>query len=144
KSKYPNSCFGDKFDGIRRQVITNSIRNDLEYYTSLTNQIAIRSGWKYTFKLPYINEKSINDITFIAFMQGFPVEGIENYNTYGWGVAKVVRKNKWYGYEINNKKFYHSNECDKSKKLGKNKVIFNSAQEAAENGYYPEPNCNSK
>lgn len=138
KDKYPNSCFGDKFDGIRRQVIVNSIRNDLEHYTSLTNQIAMKNGWKYTFKLPYIDEKSINDITFIAFLQGLPVNGIENYNTHGFGVARVVRKDKWYGYEINGVKYYHGAGYSKT---GTNPVIFNGAKEAAAKGYYPDPEC---
>lgn len=98
--------FTDKFDSIRRQIIVNSIMNDLKYNTERNNLIAIKNGWQYDFKLPYIDNTSINDIGFIAFLQGLPLNGIDYYNTYGFGEAKIVRKVKYYGYEVNGKKFY--------------------------------------
>ncbi len=107
KDKYKNMLFSDKFDNVRRQIIVDSIRKDLEYYSSLNNQISLKNGWGYTLKLPLIDEKAINDITFIAFLQGLPLNGIELYNTYGFGVARVVRKNNVYGNEESGVKYYH-------------------------------------
>lgn len=111
-SLYPGvlSFTTDKFDSIRRQIITNSITNDLKYNMEKNNLIAIKHGWRYNFKLPYIDNTSINDIGFIAFLQGLPLNGIDYFNTFGFGQAKIVREVKYFGYEINGKKFYRIQE----------------------------------
>lgn len=139
-SKYPNSIFGSHFNGIRRQVITNLIEKDLTYYTNRNNQIAYENGIGYTFTIPYINDTSINDVSFVAFLQGVPIQGAgEIYNSYGLGIARTAKKHKWYGYTVNGVNYYHS---DKYTKTGSNTVIFNSPQAAARAGYYPDPTCN--
>ncbi|WP_291582747.1 hypothetical protein [Clostridium sp. UBA6640] len=139
KDKYKNMLFSDKFDQMRRQIIVDSIRKDLEYYSSLNNEIALKNGWGYTLKLPLIDEKAINDITFIAFFQGLPLNGIELYNTYGFGVARVVRNHNVYGNEESGVKYYHTDKCNNKTNSD---VIFDSPIDACKNGYYPHPLCN--
>jgi hypothetical protein len=138
--RYPTSIYfnSNTFDSIRRQTIINGIRNDLEYYASKFNRLALKQGISYRIKLPYIDSNSISDIGFIAFLQGIPLNGTEKYNTYGMGITRTVNKRKYFGYEINGMKFYHN---DKYTRTGNNPVIFNTAKEAACDGYYPDPAC---
>lgn len=139
KDKYKSILFSDKFDHVRRQIIVESIRKDLEYYSSLNNQIALKYGWSYSLKLPLIDEKAINDITFIAFLQGLPLNGVDLYNTYGFGVARVVRKHNIYGNKEKGVNYYHTDKCSNRTDLD---VIFDSPIDACKNGYYPHPLCN--
>lgn len=137
-SKYPKSCFGLKFNEVKLQVINNLIKHDLENYTYYTNSIAKINGWKLNFNMPVVGSRVINNITFMAFYQDTPIYGAQPYNVFGFGVARVVKREKWYGYEVNEKKFYHVEGFDKT---GDNPVIFDSAADAAKVGYYPDPQC---
>lgn len=130
KNKYPNSCFGEKFETVKMQVINQMIKRDLEYYTFYSNDIAKKNGWKLTFKLPYWGDRAINDIAFIAFIQGNTLTGQKTYDSYGFGTAKIVERKPVYGYEENNEKFYSP--------IKKGDVVFFDEFQAAKNGYKPD------
>jgi hypothetical protein len=138
-SEYPNSVFGSKFEGVRRQVITNLIENDLKYYTRNNNELSQKYGLGYNFTIPYIDDTAINNVSFIAFLQGVPINGANKvFNSFALGIARTAQKGKWYGYTVNGVKYYHNGNFSKT---GSNQVIFDSAKEAAEAGYYPDPTC---
>ncbi|MBD8045848.1 hypothetical protein [Clostridium faecium] len=133
--KYNNILFSqdiEKFHEVRKQIIIESIQKDLERYSSLNNQIAIKNGWGYTLQLPIIDERAINDISFMAFLQGKPLNGIDLYNNYGLGIARAVRES--YIYTNVGDKYYHNKNCNKSTNYDS---IFDSEKEAAKAGYHP-------
>jgi|GEM_PF-913886 len=139
---YPNSILSNKnFDFIRKKKITDTINQDLAWFTSKNNKIAKKNGWKYTYSIPYVGTKEITDnIGFIAFVQGLAIKGMENkFNSYGFGTAKIVNSTKYYGYIENGKKYYY--RAGDEETIG-NPVIFNNKIDAAKAGYYPSPKSN--
>ncbi|MEG2983581.1 MAG: hypothetical protein RR835_02695 [Peptostreptococcaceae bacterium] len=130
--KYPNSYFGREFENIRNQTIFEAVQNSVEYYTHASNNIAKKNGWKYSFKAPYVDSKLLKNISFLALMQGNGEQGVNNkFNTYGFSVSKIERKNKVYGYTKDGIKYYKENydkNCEE---------IFDSEIEAAASGYRP-------
>lgn len=140
---YPNSILNSpNFDFIRRKKITDTVNQDLSWFTSKNNKIAKKNGWKYTFYIPYIDTKNItNSIGFIAFVQGLPLKGADTtYNSYGFGTAKIIQSTKYYGNVINGKKYYHTKNCTDFNE--NDAVEFNSKIEAAKAGYSPCPKSN--
>ncbi|MDT8718233.1 hypothetical protein IAI10_16320 [Clostridium sp. 19966] len=132
ESKYPN-YFGEKFEKIRSQVINQVIQRDLQYYTYNSNKVAKLNGWQLAFNIPYWGNRSITSVSFIAFLQGEISRGVSNYNTYGFGTAKIYQRKPIYGYEMNGKKYYSNNMT------GDNITSFFDEYEAAQNGYFPDP-----
>ena len=136
--KFDNILFNkdiDHFNEVRKQLIIENIQKDLERYSSINNRIAVENGWGYTLNLPKIDERAINDITFIAFLQGKAINGIDMYNTYGMGISRIVHENYIYGCtDGNGKKYYHNNKCKKNYDFN---LIYDNAKEAAKDGYYP-------
>lgn len=133
-AKYPGSCLTDEktFNEIKGQVINQHIQQDLEYYTYEANVIAQRNGWKLRFNTPYWGNRSITGISFIAFMQGYEIQGTIKYNNFGYSTTKIVKNNSIYGYIVNGHKLY-SYEI-----AGNNPIYFENEIEAAKNGYSPD------
>lgn len=133
-SKYPNSIFGDKFEGLKTQIIMNLIQEDLKLYTSLNNKYSKEYGFEYTFTIPYIGNTSISNVSFIAFLQGVPLKGMDKvYNNFSLGISNVAKSGKIYGYVYNGKKFYSKEKPSNYTSL----TLFDSEKEAAAYGYYP-------
>lgn len=132
-NKYPNSCFGTKFEQVKYQVVNQMIKKDLEFYTYNNNNIAKKNGWKLKFNIPYWGDRAINEVAFIAFYQGKELVSQKKYNTYGFGTARIVKRDPIYGYEIDGHKLYSKN------KIGTNTTNFYNEFEAAQNGYSPDP-----
>lgn len=136
--KIDNSLFNkdiENFNIVKKQIILNQIQKDLELYSSINNQIAIKNGWGYTLKLPLLDGRAINDISFIAFIQGKALNGVDLYNTYALGIARVVREKYIYGNEDNKTKvkYYHNEKCNEKDY----NTIFDSEKDAAREGYHP-------
>ncbi|WP_394884931.1 hypothetical protein [Clostridium butyricum] len=134
-SEYPRSCLGDEktFNEVKSQVINQHIKEDIEYYTYATNEIAKRNGWDLSFNLPYWGERTITGISFIAFMQGNEIQGTVKYNNYGYSTTQIVKNKSIYGYTLSNGAKVYSNE-----KAGDNLVYFQNEIEAAKKGYSPD------
>lgn len=134
--KYPSSCLASEkdFNEIKSQVINQMIERDLEYYTSKTNEIALRNGWQLNFKVPYWGDRTVDGISFVAFIQGTPSVGVNRFNSYGFSTTKLIKNRTVYGYEVNGEKLYSY------KKTGSNIMVFSNVYEAASNGYYPDSN----
>jgi hypothetical protein len=136
---YPNSIFNNEFDNIRKKTISDQISQDLSYFTQQNNDIAKREGWNYQFNVPYFDERAIDSISFIAFVQGLPMQGTENkFNSYGFGIAQITKSKKYYGVIQNGKKIYHEEGCSD---ISGTPIIFNSKIEAVKQGFYPDPKC---
>lgn len=133
-SKYPE-YFGINFTKVRSQIINQMIQKDLNYYTYSNNKIAKKNGWSLKFNVPYWGDRSITTISFIAFLQGKIMTGApNNYDTYGFGTAKIVARKPIYGYlSSDGHKFYSTN------KIGTYDIEFYNMFEAAKNGYSPDP-----
>lgn len=133
----------EKSDNIRRETIIRLIQDQLEYYTGRNNYLAEANGLGYVYNIPYISEDSwnntINDICFIAFLQGIVIPGTDqSYSTYGFGGTKLSLGQKFYGVmELQYGKCYHRQECDcVVNGMGGNiEATFNSRKEAARSGY---------
>lgn len=137
KNKYPDSCFGDetKFKEVRDRSIINLMKTELESSTYYNNYIAKRNGWKLSFDLKG-GSRAFDSIGFIAFVQNDELKIIKAYNSYGFGSAKIVGKEKYLGYEVDGNKLYHEGLDEKT---GTNQRIFQSAEQAASAGYRPDP-----
>jgi hypothetical protein len=135
---YPNSIFNKDFDFTRRRIITELISRDLSHFTEVTNNIAKKQGWGYLFKVPYIDNRAINDISFIAFLQGLPITGLKDFNTFGFGVSQIINSKKYYGNLVSGVKVYHKKGCID---LTDEPILFNNKMDAAKQGYYPCPKC---
>lgn len=139
---FSSSVFSEKyFEMVRKKTITDIIKNELEYYTSSNNSIAYRNGWTYRFNIPYLDDNfqnSINDISFIAFMQGIPLNGGKYYNNYGFSVSSIVNKNNYPATSINGQLLYHKENCSTAINADK---VYNSKIDAVKDGYYPCDIC---
>lgn len=132
-SKYPNYFSDANFSTVRSQVINQLIQDDLDNYTYSNNAIAKKYGWQLQFNTPLWGNRAITTISFIAFIQGKLIPGTQYYDTYGFGTAKIIKKQKIYGYIKNGVKLYSTQP------MGSEINIFDSAQDAAKSGYSPDP-----
>lgn len=141
--RYPgvNSVFYTSiFDTLRRETIVRSIQEDLEYYTSRNNYIAKMLNKSLVYNIPYISNETwnntIDDICFIAFMQGMPLSGVtDNYNTYGFGGTRLKLTSKVYANTVGGVKYYYPpNVVPLTVER-----VFNNRKEAAKEGYRPAP-----
>lgn len=135
KNKYPNSCFGDKFNEIKNRTILNLMKTELENSSYYNNYIAKKNGWKLNFDLKGGN-RAFDSISFIAFVQNDELKIIQAYNSYGFGSAKIVKAKQYLGYKVNGKKLYTS---QKNRAIDNNTIIFQTARDAAAAGYIPDP-----
>lgn len=135
-SKYPTSCLSDEtsFTETKSQIINQHIKQDLDYYTYETNAIAKRNGWQLSFNIPYWGDRSITGISFIAFMQGNPVQGTVKFDNYGFSTTMIVKNNDIYGYIASNGAKLYSNDNT----AGSNPTYFSNEIEAAKSGYAPD------
>ncbi len=133
--KYPESCLkdGKTFNNVKGQVINNMIKNDLEYYTYYSNDIAKMNNWQLSYDIPYWGNRAIDSIAFMAFYQGEMFVGSDKvYNSYGFGSTKTVNKKDIYGYKKRGRKMY-STTID-----GDEPTYFSNEYEAAIDGYEPD------
>lgn len=85
----------DEFHRVRRDTIINKLEETIEYYINNHNKISSHYGINYEFTLPTIEEedwyRTINDISMIAFMQGYPHKNqlTGTYNHYAIAGARL-------------------------------------------------------
>lgn len=145
--KYHLSIFDiSNFDSFRRQIVVEHINKDFQYFINKNNQIASKYGFSYDLNIPSIDSEiwnnSIDGITFMAFLQGLHINGLDTfYSTYGFSGTEIIKSKKYYGNTINAVKYYHREGC--SNTIG-NEVIFDSKVEAAKEGYTPCLECINK
>ncbi|NMO95948.1 hypothetical protein [Paenibacillus lemnae] len=127
----------ESFEGIRRTTIVHSIQDNVAYYIHKHNEIALRSGISYQFNMPVIGQEewvnTIDDIGFMAFVQGIPV-GDKAYNNYALGGGRLIKKPTYYGvYDYStDRKIVVRDSCAHSYEI---QEVFQSPKAAAEAGY---------
>lgn len=133
------------FEQVRRRIIVENIKNDLNYYINKHNEIAVKYGITYHFSLPTIkNEdwyKTISDIGMLVFFQGLQVNTSgERFNTFALGGARIIQAQKYYvdTDPVTGIKRYHKEDCPL---LTSKDTVFYSRKESAKNGYLPCKVC---
>ena len=134
-TQYPNYFNDTHFTKTKTQIINQIMQGNLESYTYSYNKIAKNHNWQLKFNTPLWGDRAINTVSFIAFMQGKLTTGAPvEYNSFGFGTAKITKKDKIYGYTSNNgDKLYSSDSSNK------NSLIFDDPTSAANAGYEPDP-----
>lgn len=85
----------EDYHRIRRGVIIGKLQETIEHYINNYNKISNHYGINYQFKLPTIDEedwyRTIDDISMIAFLQGYPYAGsfLGTYNYYAIAGARI-------------------------------------------------------
>ena len=125
------------FEGVRRLTITGEIQKDLNDTINRYNTIAKRLGITYTFTLPSFTDKqwsnTVDDIGFLAFIQGMPL-GEKYYNNYALGGSRIVKNPPIYGTTLGGIKYYYRATCG----FNYNKEeTFTNERDAANAGYHP-------
>jgi hypothetical protein len=128
---------GDEFDQVRRNTIVRLIQEDLAYYINTYNISAKKLGMTYTFTLPAMSEEdwtnTVDDIGFLAFIQGIPL-GDGYYNNYALGGSRIVKTPPIYGTTLNGFKYYYRATCGFNYTT---QETFTTEREAAAAGYLP-------
>jgi hypothetical protein len=138
------------FQKKRREVITNSIKAALKSEVNEHNDFAKYLGVAYTFNIPDVSDvewhNAINDISFLAFIQGIPIGTDSFYNNYALGGSRIIKSTDIYATDDGDGKRYHNDKCSKISNgtvidYTKVKEIFLNNNDAAVAGYYPCPIC---
>lgn len=145
KSISLNSFFNQteaEIERIRKEMVNDVILNEMQRM-NLHNEFANINGVNYDFYIPAVEDdmktSTINNIGFIASLQGFPTGG-ERYNKFSISINSIEKAQKIYGYNDAGRLIYHEEGCPSM--TGTLQEIFESKKEAARNGYYPDYDCN--
>lgn len=137
--RIPLLADADQFEQVRRTTIVETVQADLAYYINLHNTHARKLGITYTFTLPLIGQEdwnnTVDDIGFIAFIQGLPM-GAHYYNNYGFGGGRLVKRPVVYGAIRDGIRIYYRSLCGERDAIVE---TFASEKEAAARGYFPRP-----
>lgn len=128
-----------QFEQVRRTTIVSTLQADLAYHINLHNTHARKLGITYTFTLPLIGQEdwnnTVDDIGFIAFIQGLPI-GVHYYNNYAFGGGRLVKRPVVYGAIRDGIRIYYRSRCGEREAVVE---TFASEKEAAAQGYFPRP-----
>ncbi|TVX85614.1 hypothetical protein [Paenibacillus agilis] len=134
----------DVFDQVRRTTIVTAIQDDLAHFINAHNQYSRLLGISYTFTLPEISEEewnnTIDDVGFIAFIQGLPV-GQREYNRYAFGGGRLVKNDPIHGAVRDGLKIYYRASCNYPDQVIEK---FTSEKDAAAAGYFPKSCTNNR
>lgn len=134
------------FVAWKRQIITDAIVKQLNYYVNKYNELADSFGISYQFSLPEGSESDISNnidsVAFIALFQGYP-SGIgtdDVYNQFCIGGAQISKRDLYYVQEGSDGiLYYHSAGC---KRYTKGVATgYKTREEAASLGALPCPSC---
>lgn len=133
----------DYFDLLRKQVIIDKLKKELEYRSSLANNAARLKGISYSFSIPYISDDTWNNTIkgpgFLSFFQGIQLEGINGtYDAIGFAGTAIKPNKKIYACSDNEAAFYHLEGCSH---IVNDFQLFHNAKTAAKNGFMPCPYC---
>lgn len=130
------------FDRIRRDIVTNEIKEKMSYYIQNNNYIAKEFGISYNFFLPNIKDddwvRSIDDVSLFVLFQGYPY-GKERFNRYSVAGARVYKEACYYLGNESGKKYYHRYSCSR---LSSHNNAIRDKKECARKGYFSCPVCN--
>lgn len=129
----------ENFEEFKRLNIITALRKDMKNQINNFNEIAKRYGFVYDLNIPEFDDdlwqKTLNGISFIAFIQGYPIYGVNDfYSTYGFSTYELIKKNVYCGKVIDGTKYYYRKKVDE---VEMGEVVFKSDIDAVKKGYYP-------
>ncbi|RUT39530.1 hypothetical protein EJP82_25970 [Paenibacillus anaericanus] len=81
------------FREMRQNTITTLVEQDLGGAINGHLEVAKRLGLNIQFTIPRgLNEQSIQNVGFMAFIQGYPLPGGERLNTFSFGGSAVIQR----------------------------------------------------
>ncbi len=146
KMVFPDSFLthDENYDAIRRNAIIGAIEKSMNYYINQYNNIAYQFGITYQFWLPQIDKtdwyRTVDDISMLVIFQGYPYNaaGLDTYNRYALGGARIRKSNIYYITEENEQKYYHKAECTH---VNGNGMVYYTKEECALEGAFPCQDC---
>lgn len=141
----PNSLLGnpERYEQTRRNTIINTIQGKMLYYINNHNHIAQEYGLQYHFWLPEVDTddfyRTIDDVSMMVIFQGYPYrKSYETFNRYSFSAARIKKTRKYYITEINNRKYYHREECED---INQEEDVYYTPEESALQGAFPCMKC---
>lgn len=137
-------CLGSEYYDYKTYAVTDCITQHMSYYVNLNNELAQAFGISYTFSLPESAtsemSRAVNDITFMALFQGYPMGGSESvYSKFAIAGTRVLKKNGYHLGTIDGVLYYHRLSCTKS--AFDTIDTFTSKVDCALQGALPCPYC---
>lgn len=134
----------NNFEQIRKNTIIKTLEEELELAVNIHNQYTKDLGIIFNFNIPITDSniwgRTIEDVGLIVCFQGKKISSNKYLNIFNMKEAKVLKRQEYYGYEIDGKKYYCRKNCTELI----NKTIikqFMSPLEATKEGYRPCKTC---
>jgi hypothetical protein len=131
-----------EIEELRNKIVVDLISNELLKIND-HNTFAEINGVKYDFFIPDtkydLDTNTIDNIGIIASIQGFP-KANGKYNNFSVAINAIKERQRILGYNDAGKLVYHEEGCPGI--TGILIEVFDSKKEAAQNGYYPDYECN--
>jgi hypothetical protein len=129
-----------KFREVRQNTITANVEQDLGGAINRHMELIKKMGLNLQFSIPRgLGEQSIQDIGFMAFVQGYPLTNGELFDGYSFGGSSVVRRKSLVGtYPTNNlhgKRVAYGQSCLPSSGVTIIESLFDTI-EAVKKGYF--------
>ncbi|WP_150131506.1 hypothetical protein [Paenibacillus sp. BIHB 4019] len=127
----------EQFKEIRQSTITSLIEQDMATAINRHMEIAKRLGLSVQFTLPKgIDQQSIKDMGFMAFIQGYPLPGGERLDAYSFAGSAVVQRKPWVGTIASSGKHNaYPEQCVPSTGITVIETIYDT-EEAVRKGYF--------
>lgn len=142
----------EKFNTVRKTIITELIESSMAYYTSHHNMIAANYGITYNFSLPSIRNNKwmpyLDDWGIFILFQGYPYgnEVGEVYNRFASAAAKISKDKLYYIEEVDWYLIYHKGNCNEVNEIS---ILYRTdpyltVRECVSEGAYACPECNTR
>lgn len=141
----------EKFNTVRKTIITELIESSMAYYTSHHNRIAANNGITYNFSLPSISNNEwmpyLDDWGIFIVFQGYPYgnEAGEVYNRLASAGVKITKDKVYYIEQADWYLVYHKGSCSK---INEASILYRTdpyltERECVSEGAYACPECNT-
>lgn len=141
----PLKTSSDYYEGKKREIIIQTIKEELAWYVNHHNEIANLWGISYSFSLPDFDGedlfRSVDNVSFLAVFQGYPYSEYsrDTYNRFAFGGAQLAKESQFYvqagGEGV---KYYHLYDCPQ---CSVHTEVYKTMKEASEAGARPCPEC---
>ncbi|WP_189021028.1 hypothetical protein, partial [Paenibacillus marchantiophytorum] len=125
------------FQEVRQNTITANVEKDLGGAINRHMELVKRLGLNLQFSIPRgLNEQSIKDIGFMAFVQGYPLPNGERFDGYAFGGGAVVQRKSLIGtISSAGRHVAYGNGCVPSAGVTVTESLFDG-EEAVRKGYF--------
>jgi hypothetical protein len=128
------------FERVKSQTITQQVQQDLASAINRHEQLIQKIGLAIKFSLPAgVDQQSISNTGFFAFIQGYPLPGGELLTSYSFGGGGVSERSNYVGTILTDgRHMAYGTSCVPSSGAIVIEKLHNS-QEAAKKGYFVNP-----